>query len=334
MQLTFFEIEDWEKEFFKNNLKNHKLLFYKHELKKKNIDAIKNCNGLIVFIYSKINKEILSKLPKLKFIATMSTGYDHIDIEECKKRNIAVFNVPFYGENTVAEHTFALILALSRKIHLSYDRTRVGNFSLENLRGFDLKGKTLGIIGTGHIGQHVARIAKGFEIKVLAFDVYQDKKLAKTLGFSYTSLANLLKKSDIITLHAPYNKNTHHLLNAKNFQLIKKGAYIINTARGALIETEALVKALQQKKIAGAALDVLEGECYIREEKELLKHKKDPNCDLKTIVEDQMLLHMDNVIITPHNAFNSQEALQRIIDTTLENIHCFIKKKKCKDRVA
>ncbi|MBS3137008.1 hydroxyacid dehydrogenase [Candidatus Woesearchaeota archaeon] len=333
MQLAFFEIEDWEKEFFRNNLKNHELLFSKHNLKKRNIDAIRNSNGLVVFIYSKINKDILSKLPKLKFIATMSTGYDHIDIEECKKRNIAVYNVPFYGENTVAEHTFALILALSRKIHLSYDRTRVGNFSLENLRGFDLKGKTIGIIGTGHIGQHVARIAKGFEMKILAFDVYQDKKLAETLGFRYISLNNLLKSSDIITLHAPYNKDTHHLLNSKNFHMIKKGAYLINTARGALIETDALVKALQQKKIAGAALDVLEGECYIREEKELLKHKKYPNCDLKTVIEDQMLLHMENVIITPHNAFNSQEALQRIIDTTLDNIKSFVRKKKCKNKV-
>ena len=336
MKLAFFELETWEKEFFQKKFKQHKLLFFSHALSQRDISQIKECNGLIIFIYSKITAQIIQKLPKLQFIATMSTGYDHIAVDACKRRNIIVTNVPFYGENTVAEHTFGLILSLSRKIPQSNDRTKLNNFSLDGLRGFDLQGKTLGIIGCGHIGQHVARIAKGFGMQLLVYDSFQDKKFAKKIGFHYVPLNKLLSNSEIITLHAPYNKQTHHLLNKNNFKYIKKGSYLINTARGALLETAALVKALESKQIAGAALDVLEGECYIKEEKELLRAEFSKKCnveDLKIIIEDQLLLRMNNVIITPHNAFNSKEALQRIVETTAENITCFAQKKKQINRI-
>ena len=177
MKIVFFETEDWEKDYLKNKLKNHNLIFSKDILDKKTVDSVKDADILSVFIYSKINKEILTKFKKLKAIITRSTGFDHLDVKECKKRKILILNVPHYGENTVAEHTFALILALSRKIPKSYERTVRGNFSLEGLRGFDLKEKTIGIIGLGHIGKHVARIARGFEMNILSYDVHKDKKL-------------------------------------------------------------------------------------------------------------------------------------------------------------
>ncbi len=326
-KITFFEIEDWEKENIKQSLKKHKLSFSKKTLSKKDLPKIKDTEALAVFIYSKVDKEILDKLPKLKLITTMSTGFDHIDLKECKKRKITVCNVPTYGENTVAEHTFALILAISRKIPESIEKTRQGDFRLNNLRGFDLKDRTIGIIGCGNIGKHVARIAKGFEMKVLVYDVKKDPKLAKKLGFKQTSLQTLLKNSDIITLNVPENKQTHHMINSKSLNLCKKGAIIINTARGGVIDTSALLKSMVRGKIRYVGLDVLEGECLIKEEKELLHSEFTKTCDLKTILQNHILLRNKNVYITPHNAFNSKEALQRILDTTIENIQGFLKKK-------
>ncbi|MBI2113097.1 MAG: hydroxyacid dehydrogenase, partial [Candidatus Wildermuthbacteria bacterium] len=188
----------------------------------------------------------MEKFPNLKLIATRSTGYDHIDINECKKRGVAVASVPGYGENTVAEFTFALILGLSKKIFEGYHRIKEqGKFDLTGLQGFDLKGKTLGVIGTGRIGKHVIKIAKGMDMNVVAFDVMEDKETAQKLGFQYLALDELLGQSDIITLHVPYMKETHYLVNKNNIRRIKKGAYIINTSRGGIIETEALVAALR-----------------------------------------------------------------------------------------
>lgn len=327
MKISFFEIEDWQKEYLKERLPNAELSFFAEPLSHDNIIAATECEIISPFIYSQINSDILQKLPYLKMIATRSTGFDHVDIEAAAEKKIVVCNVPFYGENTVAEHTFALILALSRKLFDSVDRARKGDFSLDGLRGFDLKGKTIGIIGMGHIGLHVARIAKGFEVNVLAYDPNEDKKLAKKIGFSYASLEDLLSKSDVITLHAPYNEKTHHLINSNNINSIKKGAYLINTARGGLVETQALLKALSDGTLAGAGLDVLEEEFLIKEEAQLLSKEFPKTCDLKTALQNHILLQQKNVIITPHNAFNSNEALTRILDTTVENINKFILKK-------
>src|SRR3989338_3010588 len=199
-------------------------------------------------------------MPKLKLIETMSTGYNHIDVKECKKRGIVVCNVPTYGENTVAEHTFALLLALSRKIHLSYDRTQKADFSAIGLKGFDLKGKTIGVVGCGHIGRHVVRIAKGFEMDVLVYERWQDLALAKELGFTYATLEELYSRSDIITFHVPLSKSTTHMFNNESLKLVKKGCTIINTARGEVIDTDALIRGLSKKIIGADGLDVLEGE--------------------------------------------------------------------------
>ncbi len=332
MKIGFFEVEDWEEEYLKAKLKNHNLVFFKDVLDDKNASSVEDVDAVSVFIYSKVDKEILKKFKRLKAVITRSTGFDHIDVKECGKNNISVLNVPYYGENTVAEHTFALILSLSRKIHKSYERTVRGNFSLEGLRGFDLKGKTIGIVGLGHIGKHVARIARGFYMNILVYDLHRDKGAERKFGLKYVSLKNLLKNSDIISLHCPYNKKTRHLINGKNMKLIKKGAYIINTARGGLIETKALVKTLAKGDLGGVALDVLEEESLIKEEMQLLS-KNFPKENLQNLLENHLLLTFDNVIITPHNAFNSQEALQRILDVTIENVEGVAGKIKCKNIV-
>lgn len=324
-KITFFDIKPWEKSYLKKKVKKHNLKFFEEPISNDNISKAKNSDIISVFIYSKVNKSILKKFPKLKMIATRSTGFDHIDLKECNKRKIVVCNVPFYGENTVAEHTFALILSLSRNIHKSYVRTLRDDYSIEGLTGFDIKGKTIGIIGGGHIGMHVVRMAKGFGMNVLVYDLKKQKFLSEVLNFCYVSLDELLKKSDIISLHVPYNKHTHHLINMKNIKLIKKGAILINTSRGKVVDTDALLFALQKKIIGGAGLDVIEGEEFIREEKQLL-HESGNIDKWKTIVRDHKIFKMDNVVFTPHNAFNSKEALLRILDTTIENIESNKKK--------
>ncbi len=326
MKITFFELEEWEKPLLQQNLEEHEINFIDGKLEHDNLPPEKDADIISIFIGSQINANILQNFPNLKLITTRSTGFDHIDLEACKEKNILVANVPTYGANTVAEHTFALILDLSRKIYQSYQRLRQeGSFSLEGLRGFDLKGKTLGVIGTGSIGRHVVRIAKGLEMNILAYDPYPDSAFAEKMHFSYKqNLDDLLSASDIITLHAPLNDHTYHLINADNIYKIKKGAYLINTARGALIDTDSLVKALKEKHLAGAALDVLEEEGAIKEELELLTSGKVESHNIKTLLQNHILIDMPNVIITPHNAFNSQEALQRILNTTIENIKGFI----------
>lgn len=326
-KIAFFELEHWEKEYIKKRMGKHQFLFFDKPLTLKFIPKIKDCEILAVFIYSPINKGEIDSLPRLKMITTMSTGFDHIALDEAKKKKIAVCNVPNYGVNTVAEHTFALILNLSRKVYEGIERTRKGDFSLQGLRGFDLRGKTLGVVGCGNIGKHIIRMARGFEMDVVAFDLCKDVKFSKELGFKYVSLDKLYKESDIITLHVPYNKHTHHLIDKKAISKMKKGVYIVNTARGGVIDTEALIWGLDKKIIAGAGLDVLEGECFVKEEKQLLSGEFAKECNLKTQLENHILLSKKNVLITPHNAFNSKEALERIMDTTIENIQSFLKGK-------
>jgi len=325
LKIAFFEVESWETDYLKSQLKGFDLMFFENKLTSQNLKKISNIDILSPFIYSAIDKKTINSLKSLKYIVTRSTGFDHIDLKTCKHQTILVSNVPAYGENTVAEHTFALILALSRKICFSWERTRLGNFSLENSRGFDLKGKVLGVVGVGNIGRHVIRIAKGLEMNILAFDVKKDQKFAKKIGLKYVTLDYLFKNSDIITLHVPYNKATHHLVNLKTLKLFKKGCYLINTARGGICDTTALLRGLKQGVFAGLGLDVLEEECFIKEERELLSSAFEKTCDLKTVLENHILINQPNVIITPHNAFNSKEALTRILDTTIENIKTFSK---------
>jgi len=328
--ITFVEIDSQERNYLTSRLHvaGAKIQYFNQSLTTRLLPKIKDTTILGCFIDSQVTAEIINQLPKLQMIVTMSTGYDHIDLVTCAKRKITVTNIPFYGENTVAEHAFALLLAVSRKIPAALERAKSGNFSAQGLTGFDLMGKTIGIVGMGRIGQHMTRIAHGFGMNVIAFDPFKNDALAKELNFTYATLSVLLKKSDIISLHAPHNDKTHHLINQGNIKLIKKGAVLINTARGELIETDALVSALKKNIIAGAGLDVLEEECMIREEKELLTKAFQPKCDLTTVLQNHVLIQDPRVLVTPHNAFNSREANERIMDTTIENIMSYVKGKR------
>jgi len=323
MKIAFFEIKDWEKDYLTKGLTGHELRFSEKALSPDNVKECKDCDIVSVFIYSKVDKQVLKSLPKLKLVATRSTGFDHIDLKECKKRKIIVCSVPFYGENTVAEHTFGLILSLSRNIHKAYVRTLKQDFTIEGLKGFDLKGKTLGIIGAGRIGLHVIRAAKSFGMDVLVYDTKEDNFLSEVLGFNYVSFEDLLGMSDIISLHIPDNEFTHHIINSKNIKLIKKGAILINTSRGGIVETEALIRALDEGILSGVGLDVLEGEELIKEEEQLLSDPKKASA-FGELIRSHTLLKKDNVVFTPHIAFYSQEALERILDTTLRNIKVFL----------
>lgn len=322
MEIAFFEIENWEKRFIRNNLKKHNLFFFSGTLSPENLSELKNTSILSTFIYSALNKSVLDRLPALKLIATRSTGFDHIDIDECRKRNILVSNVPSYGENTVAEHTFGLILSLSRNLYQAFFKRMTGDFSEEGLRGFDLKGKTLGVVGTGRIGLHVIRIARGFEMNVLAFDVKPNSILAEVLGFTYVPLDELLKSSHIVTLHVPYNEHTHHLINRHSFEIMRKGALLINTARGAVVDTQAMVEALGQGILSGVGLDVLEGEELIKEERVLFSDSNRPEV-MSTIGRNELLLRRKDVVYTPHIAFFSREAQERILEITVRNIQSY-----------
>ena len=317
MKIAFFEITDLEKNKFEKAFPNDELNFWEGTIQDTEIGQFCESDVLCIFVHSEVGKEIINQMPNLKLIATRSTGTDHIDIEACKEKNIEVKNVPLYGENTVAEHAFALMLSLSRKIHQSYVRSMQGKFSTEGLQGFDLKDKTLGIIGGGRIGLHVARIARSFGMHVRVYDINKDNFLAELINFKYVSLDELLETSDIVSLHVPLNKYTEHMINSESLQKMKDGALLINTARGGLVDTSALIEALRNGKLSGAGLDVIEGEEYLIEENIFNSPVEKA---AKLIVESKQLLENENVVLTPHNAFNSIEAVNRIIDTTIENM--------------
>lgn len=329
MRILFFSVKPWEKDYLERVLAEKApgttAVFSEDKLDADHLPEDKSPEAISVFVDSVVDAKVLEHFPNLHLIATRSTGYDHIDLATCKARNITVTTVPSYGENTVAEFAFALLLSLSRKIYQAFDQVReTGSFSFEKLQGFDLLGKTLGVVGTGRIGVHTARIGKGFGMNVIGYDPHPDEKKASDNGFRYVDLATLLKEADVVSLHVPETRDTHHLMNAERFSLMKPSALLINTSRGGIVDTEALVTALREGKLGGAGLDVLEEEGVIKDEADFLLHGHPEGHNLKTIIANHVLIDMPNVIITPHNAFNTKEALERILLTTATNIGAFI----------
>ncbi|MGD9497754.1 MAG: NAD(P)-dependent oxidoreductase [Armatimonadota bacterium] len=272
-----------------------------------------------VFVGSRVDADQLERMPELKLVCTRSTGYDHIDLDACRARDVTVCNVPAYAENTVAEHTFGLILALSRKIVHAYERTRRSDFNLAGLAGFDLNGKTLGVIGAGAIGLRVIRIGVAMGMRVLAYDVRPHELLAEVLQFDYLPLDEVLAQSDVVSLHVPLLPATRHMIDRDAIAKMKPGALLINTARGELVDTDALLAALASGQIGGAGLDVIEGEERIGDEAQMALHGA-PREDLALAVQRYALLNRDNVVITPHMAFYSHEALRRLLEVTCQNI--------------
>ena len=324
MKIIFFGLEKEDQEVFKNAFVGAEVSFIDGKLDENNADIAKEADIICLFVNSSVNKNVIDALPNLKFIATRSTGFDHIDCIYAATKGIKVSNVPAYGSHTVAEFAFGLMLNLSRKIIQANNYIKESSdFNYDStMEGFDLVGKTLGIIGTGKIGKNVAKIAKAFEMNVVAYDLYPDMNFAKENNFIYKSLAEVVSEADIITLHTPYNKENHHLINKENISLMKKGVYLINTARGELVDTEALISGLKEGIIASLGADLLEDERILKDEKKLLSGA---SAEEKKIVNlNHELMQMPNVIITPHIAFYTKEAVASILQTTVENIKAFV----------
>lgn len=316
MKIGIFNIRGSEEEFFKNALAGNEVECFSASLLAENLPQSKDFEVISVFTDSKVDFSVIDAFANLKLIAARSTGTDHIDLKRASEKNITVSNVPVYGESTVAEFAFALLLAIAKKIvqaDLSVKITE--KFNREGLMGFDLIGKTFGVIGTGHIGTSAIKIAKGFNMEVIAFDAYPNQELAEKLQFSYVSLEQLLSRSDVISLHIPLLPETKHLINQKNIGFIKRGAVLINTSRGEIVESQALIQGLETGIISAAGLDVMENEITLRANTE-----PDP----EEVKINDKLIEMSNVIVTPHNASNTKEAMDRIRQTTVDNIKAFI----------
>ncbi|MFT4244809.1 MAG: NAD(P)-dependent oxidoreductase [Candidatus Woesearchaeota archaeon] len=331
-EIGFFEVkEEFERLIIAKAFKNCKI--YSETLQEviehKGEEEVKNLKILSIFIYSKADEEYLSKCESAEFIITRSMGKNHINSEYCESRGIQISNVNKYGENTVAEFTFALLLAISRKIIRSVEKVKGGDFDFSNLQGFDLQGKTIGIVGFGNIGQKFAQMCRGFEMNIVAYDVFADKLQDKALelGVTFVSLDEIYINSDIISLHVPLLPQTEHIINEKSISKMKKGIIILNTSRGELMDTQAVLDGLNSGNIGYVGLDVIEGECMMKEENELAREIKETSikkvCNMQTLVRDHLLINHKNAYITPHNAFNTRDAIQRILDSTIEQIREF-----------
>ncbi|MEZ6097692.1 MAG: hydroxyacid dehydrogenase [Pirellulaceae bacterium] len=327
MKVAVFDLEDWERVGFDRLADEHELRMLADPLTTENASEHADAEVVSGFVTSTFDDQVMEQLASLKLIATRSTGFDHIPLGVCREREITVCNVPTYGSNTVAEHVFGLLLTISHKLEEAIDRTRKGDFSPKGLQGFDLQGKTMGIVGTGGIGRETIRIAKGFGMDVVAFEIEPDEEAARRLDFRYASMDELLAGSDVVSLHVPANEKTRHLISRDEFEKMKDGAVLINTARGDVVDTRALVRALAEQELSAAGLDVLPEEPVIREEAELLRSVYEERHDLNTLLANHVLVHMRNVVVTPHSAFNTREAVQRILDTTVENIQAFARGK-------
>lgn len=329
MKVVFFDVDKITKDYLeKQQICDGNVVMLSESMEnisQEQFEKVKDAEIISVFVHTalKMTKETLDKYTNLKLIATRSTGFDHIDLNYCKNRGIEVVNVPKYGEATVAEFTFGVLLALAR--HIIQARTDMKNnfVRMNEYIGFDLYGHTLGIIGTGAIGRHVAKLARGFGMDVLAYDIYPNEEFQRIYNIHYVGLDELYAKSDIITLHAPATKENYHLLNDEAFKKMKDGVIIANTARGSLVDPEALYRALVSGKVKGAALDVLENEDFIIHDDMILKSQDIPMDYAMNTIINARLLQMKNVLITPHIGFNSIDAVHRILHTTLENINHF-----------
>lgn len=295
--IAHFDVDKNLSQYLKDNI-------YSFSLISENISKVKNLNKIEVISFktqSKMNPHVLDFFPNLKLLITRTVGIDHIDLDYCKKRNIAVYNIPDYGAYNIAEHAMALLLNGAKNIIPSYKQTQKGNFSYQNLLSFALRNKLLGVIGTGKIGFELIKMAKAFGMKIYASDPYIDEKLAKELGFEYVSLDKLLESSDFISIHVPLLAQTKHMIGEEEIKKMKENVILVNTSRGGVIDTKALIKHIKKFKAVG--LDVLENE--------------------QNFCNNDPLLKFDNITITPHMAFYSDESIKTIAKETLANIKRF-----------
>ena len=324
MKIAFFDAKQYDTEAFEKASvdKNIEIKFFETKLKSDTVRLTKGFDGVCVFVNDTLDKEIIDKLCYygVKVIALRCAGYNNVDLQYASGK-IKVVRVPAYSPYAVAEHTMAMLLTSIRRIHKAYNRTRDFNFSLNGLIGFDLFGKTIGIIGTGKIGKIFANICKGFGMNVIAYDKFPDNNL----DVEYVPLENIFSESDIISLHCPLTPETYHTINKDTITMCKKGVIIINTSRGALIDSEALLEGIKLRKIGGACLDVYEEESDFFFE-DFSGH----------IINDDTLarlISMPNVIVTSHQAFLTKEALDNIANVTIDNIIKISKNEKCENEI-
>ena len=312
MRIAFFDAKAYDRPSFEQfgSANGIKFKFYETKLTEDTAELARNCDGVCTFVNDTLNAGVLEKLADLdcKYLALRCAGYNNVDMKAAADCGLRVAHVPAYSPHAVAEHAAALLLTSVRRIHKAYIRTRDFNFSLNGMTGFDLCGKTVGVVGTGRIGRVFINICKGFGMNVIAYDKFP----AKDADFPYVSLEELLSQSDIISLHCPLTDETRHLINCETIKLMKKGVVVINTSRGALIDAECLLDGIKSRRIGAACLDVYEEETdYFFED--LSGH----------ILNDDILarlISMPNVIVTSHQAFLTEEALSNIAETTVRNL--------------
>lgn len=326
MKIAFFSTKTYDREFFNRYITTHEIIYFEAQLNEQTVNLATSCNAVCVFVNDKLNETVIKELKSLgiKLIALRCAGFNNVNLDAAKSVGIRVVRVPAYSPHAVAEHAVALILTLNRKTHKAYNRVREGNFSLDRLTGFDLYNKTVGVIGTGKIGQSFCNIMLGFGCKVLAFDLIENKEMAAK-GVQYLPLIDLLQQSDIISLHCPLNEQTKHIINEKIIDRMKEGVMLINTSRGGLVNAPAVIKALKTGKIGYLGLDV-----YEQEEKLFFNDLSE------NVIQDDViirLLSFPNVLITAHQGFFTEEALTQIAQTTLENIDAFAVGKELKNAV-
>lgn len=328
MNVAVFSTKPYDKEYFEKFKKeyNLKISYYETSLQPNTAKLTKDFEVVCVFVNDTIDKKTVNSIAKngVKLIALRCAGFNNVDLEACEKNNIKVVRVPAYSPEAVAEHAMALILTLNRKTHKAYNRVREGNFSLTNLIGFNLHKKVVGVVGTGKIGAAFCNIAKGFGCEVLAYDIYKSEALEKN-GVRYVSLEELFNKSDVISLHCPLNEHTKHIVDKNSIEKMKKGVLIVNTSRGALVNTKDVIAGLKSKKIAFLGIDV-----YEQEENLFFNDLSE------SIIKDDLLMRLNsfpNVLITSHQAFFTKEAMTEITTTTLNNIQEFINNEELTNEV-
>ena len=318
MNIAVFSTKPYDKEYFEKHQENYdvNISYFETSLQPNTAKLTKDYDVVCVFVNDTVNKETIKIIAKngVKLIALRCAGFNNIDLNACKEHSIKVVRVPAYSPEAVAEHAMALILTLNRKTHKAYNRVREGNFSLTNLIGFNLNKKVVGVIGTGKIGATFCKIAKGFGCEVLAYDVQKSEELEKT-GVQFVSLETLFNKSDIISLHCPLIEHTKHIIDKNSITQMKDGVLVVNTSRGALINTKDIIGGLKSKKIGFLGIDV-----YEQEENIFFNDLSE------SIIEDEYLMRLNsfpNVLITSHQAFFTKEAMTEITTTTLNNIKAF-----------
>ena len=321
-RIIFFDIKDYDREFFEKYGKNYnyEMSFFKSRLSLENVHLTKGYDVVCAFTNDDIGKETIDAMAEngVRLLAMRCAGFNNVSLKDIHNR-FKVVRVPAYSPHAIAEYTVGLILAVNRKINKAYVRTREGNFSINGLMGVDLYGKTAGIIGTGKIGQILIKILKGFDMKVIAYDLFPNQKVAEELGFEYVSLDELYANSDIISLNCPLTKDTQYMINRRSMLKMKDGVILVNTGRGQLIDSADLVEALKDKKVGAVALDV-----YEEEENYFFQDKS------TQVIEDDILgrlLSFYNVLITSHQAYFTKEAVEAITVTTLNNIKDFVEGK-------